>query len=183
MEVARSASGGCRGQESLADDGPGSRLRRFRSVGGDVAGIEFGEAFRRATPGGRRWACRRGSRRGRGGARGRGRGRRSRWRRGRVGRSAPGPGGGVAEQDGLAEVLVAAAARLGGDQLPEGSAGLGAAFGHARVSLATPASPWPRQRCSVPVLSVILAVPAAKVALPWPKSAADTRPVRPVRQQ
>ncbi len=89
----------------------------------------------------------------------------------------------VAEQDGLAEVLVAAAARLGGGQLPEGSAGLGGAFGHASVSLARPASPWPCQRCSVPVLSVVLAVPVAKVALPWPKSAADTRPVRPLRQQ
>ena len=35
----------------------------------------------------------------------------------------------------------------------------------------------------MPVLSVVLAVPVAKVALPWPKSAADIRPVRPVWQQ
>src|SRR6266498_1670558 len=43
------------------------------------------------------------------------------------------------------------------------------AGGSRPASLATPTPPWPRERCSVPVLPVILAAGVAKATLAWPK--------------
>src|SRR6266542_4467703 len=53
-------------------------------------------------------------------------------------------------------------------------------FGHATVALATSASLWPRQRSFHARFVDYLDVHVAKVALAWPTSPAQTRPLRPV---
>src|SRR6266542_2699326 len=53
-------------------------------------------------------------------------------------------------------------------------------FGHASVSLATPALLRPPQRRFVPVLSAIFGVHVAKESVARPKKPAQPRPLRPV---
>jgi len=74
----------------------------------------------------------------------------------------------------------------GSDRLST-EAAVGGSVGYGVISLAMSASLWPRHRrlghvsgAFVPVLSDYLDVDVAKVALAWPKSPAQTRPLRPL---